>query len=309
MQTPDDIRPRTHTIMKTHKLSSLIAFGALLPLSAWGQASEETAEKPGADARDTHTPSGAGSIEKRPGHNSPHYNSPSERQRSNNMSTQPSQGGAATTQGLGQGMSDQQIQRVSSDQLEQRVTASSLMGKKVVDREGQEIGKVKDIGLAGVAPQLSEAGDQAGQQRIAGRETTGMRQQPGAATEPSPGLQASGTDGRERRNDPYLAEQRRQREVDRAGTAGSDTGMAAGQDRQQSESRQWARNQSLSQDVGGEARIFVQPDRSLGARGDLVAIPASQIHREGNQLRLDMSRDELRLLIAQQASERVSMVE
>lgn len=297
--------------MKTHKLSSLIAFGALLPLSAWGQSSDEQtsdsmSDKPGAAARDTHTPSGAGSIEKRPGHNSPHYNSPAERQRSE-MKTHSTPDGAMPNSGITSGASAQQIQRISSDQLDQRVTAGSLLGKKVVDREGQEIGKVKDIGLGGVVPQLGQPGDQ---RDFASSRSGTIRSQSGTATgmETSPGLQASRPDMRERPGDPYLEAQRRQREVDRAGTAGADRDMAAGQSGQRP--RQWSQNQTVRQpDASGEARIFVQPDRALGARGDLVAIPASQVHREGDQLRVDLSRDELRLLIAQQASERVTMAE
>lgn len=51
-------------------------------------------------------------------------------------------------------MQSGQVQRIPERELEQRVTASSLMGKRVVDREGQEIGKVKDIGLTAVLPHL-----------------------------------------------------------------------------------------------------------------------------------------------------------
>lgn len=311
--------------MNTRKTTSLIAIGALLPLAAWGQSSDSQSrdnmsEKPGASARDTHTPSGAGAIEKRPGHNSPHYTPDNNERRNANTGGASTQGQShsATGAGVSGSLAAGQIQRVSSEQLDQRVTAASLMGKKVVDREGQEIGKVKDIGLASVAPQLAMRGDArggaaSGSTTYSTRQGLGGRQQTTGTTEGSPGLQsaAGDVDTRQRQSDPYLRDQRIQREVDRAGTAGSDTGMAASSDgaqRTRDQQQQWTRNQTGQQDMsGGETRIFVQPDRSLGASGDLVAIPASQIQRQGDQLRVNMSRDELRSLLQQSA--RVTMNE
>lgn len=42
----------------------------------------------------------------------------------------------------------QQIERVSEDQLKNMVTADQLKGMKVVDRNGQKVGKVKHVGLS-----------------------------------------------------------------------------------------------------------------------------------------------------------------
>lgn len=161
-----------------------------------------------------------------------------------------------------------QIQRVSSDQLDQRLTASSLIGKKIVDRDGQDVGKVKDIGLGGLASQLSP-------QRSA--HVSAQRSDIGQLNEAEPRVgQATGT-----RADTYPQSG--------TGMTASGTGQSTGQ------SGQW----SASADAAGETRVFVQPDRALGLRGDLVAIPASQLRREGDNFRVDMSRDQIRTLVAQ----------
>lgn len=40
------------------------------------------------------------------------------------------------------------VKRVSADKLKDKITAERLKGKKVVDRDGQKIGKVKHVGLS-----------------------------------------------------------------------------------------------------------------------------------------------------------------
>jgi hypothetical protein len=206
------------------------------------------------------------------------------------------------------------------------------MGKKVVDREGQEIGKVKDVGLAAVVPQLAapSTASSSSMSSSTGQSDSGASRQQGASrvsipesTNPGPRPISPVSDGRGRQEDPYLAEQRLRREVDRAGTPGSDIGMEASSDASQatdtttrassamqpiqSSQTEQMRRQAAS---GGETRILVQPERSLGLSGDLVAIPASQIHREGDTLRVDMLREELRAIVARQPrASRVSMSE
>lgn len=302
-------------------MTSLIAVGALLPLAAWGQTSTPpdthkgglAADKPGANAREDHTSLDVNSSDARQDPASPHH-TPNRTNPPSRAGARLSDSGAST--GLSGSVSAQQIQRVSSEQLDQRVTASSLVGKKVVDREGQEIGKVKDVGLTNVAPQLASGASATGSSAstsAAAQSGGGLRQQGASSASisdsTSPGLRPADTtvDGRDRQEDAFLAEQRLRREVDRAGTAGSDKGLAAssqGDMTSQSRDRQARLSQSAQQEqqasAGGQPRILVQPERSLGLSGDLVAIPASQVHREGDTLRVDMSREELRAIVAQQ---------
>jgi hypothetical protein len=283
--------------MKTQHLTSLIAIGALLPLTALGQANRETERERQERLRnqqqqpsgETQTPSGAGAIDRRPGHNSPHYapgqgttrdgaagmsgddSQYRQQQHSQQQYNQSPRVGAGASAALGAS----QIQRISSDEIDQRVTASSIIGKKVLDRDGQDVGRVRDIGLSSVAPQLSQQGSaQASAQRSEIGQQRGQAQTQGRAGAPAevrtPGSQ---------QGDTY--------------TAGTGMGGATGQQ----QSGQWGASASASGE--SEARVFVQPDRALGVRGDLVAIPASQLRRDGDNFRIDMSRDQLRTLVAE----------
>lgn len=47
---------------------------------------------------------------------------------------------------------DKNIERITKDQLKSRLTAKDLIGKKVVDSDGKDVGEIKDIGLASVLP-------------------------------------------------------------------------------------------------------------------------------------------------------------
>ncbi len=272
--------------MKTQHLTSLIAFGALLPLTALGQTNRDTdrerqerwrATEPSGE---TQTPSGAGAIDRRPGHNSPHYapgqqttrdgaaglgqgrDDDRQRQGQQQYGQQQRQHGQQQQIGAaGAGMGQGQIERLSSNEVDQRLTASSIIGKRIVDREGQDVGRIRDIGLSSVVPQLSER-DQQGTQARTQRTETGQRNQPQAQAQTQ----------------------------NRAGT-GIQGGVQIGQGDQQ----QWGASAGVG---SGEAKVFVQPDRALGARGDMVAIPASQLRRDGDNFRIDMSRDQLRNLLA-----------
>lgn len=63
-------------------------------------------------------------------------------------SAEPWSTSAATTTITGLGG----IHRLSPDELKHRVTASSLIGKEIVDRDGQTVGTIKDVGLTQVLP-------------------------------------------------------------------------------------------------------------------------------------------------------------
>lgn len=234
--------------MKTQHLTSLIAFGAILPLTALGQSSPgNPIQREAYDPRPSETRSGP-----------PSARTPEAREA--REQSQQHRDMSADTQVYGQHQQQHgaagQIQRVSSDQLDQRLTASSIIGKKIVDRDGQDVGKVKDISLGGLGSQL---GPQASAQISTPRSDIGQLDE-------------------------------RDQSEPRVGQPGARTGTSA-----QGQSAQWG----ASAGAEGETRIFVQPDRALGVRGDLVSIPASQLRREGDNFRVDMSRDQIRSLVAQ----------
>ena len=52
-------------------------------------------------------------------------------------------------------MSGQDFKLIKKDKLDQKLTAENVIGKKVVDREGQTVGKVKDIGLGAALQEAS----------------------------------------------------------------------------------------------------------------------------------------------------------
>ena len=81
------------------------------------------------------------------------------------------------------GTSAASYHQVSEDNLKNRVTAHQLIGKEVVDRDGQKVGKVKDIGLT----RALGAGDWGSQ---AGRNNA-MSTASGSATMPATGSMSS----------------------------------------------------------------------------------------------------------------------
>jgi|GEM_PF-5943487 hypothetical protein len=209
--------------------SSLIAVGALLPFSAWSndRATKSGLQREAYDSRPSETRSASPAVR-------------AEQMRDESRTSDRAQDDmdaprATFTPDHGAGSG---IERITKDELERRVTATDLIGTKVLDREGREIGKIKDIGLASVAPQLADT-------RTTSRNTD--------ASEATSEL-----------------------------------------------SQSWTRHDQR------EARVFVSPDRSLSAGDALVAIPAAQLHREGDALRLDMSREELRSFVSVNTN-RVSM--
>lgn len=220
--------------MKTPRTTSLLAIGALLPLAAWAgsdartQNQSTTIQREAYDPRPSETRSGPPSARESESSMQTPRESRIDHSRVDTVGT-PTSAAVAS-----------RIEYVKTEELDHRVTASDLIGTKVVDREGQEIGKVKDIGLSGVAPQLAP--------------------QPDSVRSGDAELRASGLSDTSPRSVPE-----------------------------------------------GEARVFVKTARALDSDGALVAIPATQLHREGNVLRVDISREELRSIVAMQDTNRVSM--
>jgi hypothetical protein len=231
--------------MKTEHLTSLIAIGAILPLAAWGDdTSRYSIQREAYDPRPSETRSGPPTArvdESRDQISDTSRRADLDEPHGPHMSHTSTSSPAATT------ASASGIERVSEEQIEQRLTASALIGTRVVDREGQEIGKVKDIGLSAVAPQLAS---QESPVAVAHSRSDG----PGFST--SPGL-----------------------------------------------SQPW----SQASGEARETRVFIRPSRALGAGDSLVAIPATQLRREGDALRVDLSREELRSLVSEQEISPVSM--
>ena len=228
--------------MKTQPILSLIAVGALLPLAAWGDdaRTQNTIQREAYDPRPSETRSGPPTSRM--------TESTELRSRQETRETAEPIHSSATTPALTEsGAVGAGIERLSQEQVEHRLTASELIGTKVVDREGQEIGKVKDIGLTTVAPQLAAETE---------TRTIARNSPDSAPSAPSSGL-----------------------------------------------SQPWTQSGGATK----EARVLVRPSRALGAGDALVAIPATQLHREGDALRIDLSREELRSLVGEQEASRVSM--
>jgi hypothetical protein len=225
--------------MKTEHITSLIAVGAFLPLAAWGDdATRYSIKREAYDPRPSETRSGPPKArvdetrEQIP--DSSHSGDLDEPHSPHMAPTSTSAPASTSTAASAAG-----LERLSEEQAEQTLNASDLIGTRVVDRDGHEIGKVKDIGLIAVAPQLAP-------------------QQPTVA----------------------IAHSR----SDRSGTVSS-SGLS----------------QPWNETSGGakEARVFVRPARTLDAGDSLVAIPATQLRREGDALRVDLSLDEVRSLISE----------
>ncbi len=114
--------------LSNHSRSALkgtVIAALLLPLTALAQP-------------DQHRPPGsATSVEPKPGQS-----------QSNTLSTPTDRSQQAPQYGVSVTATDSPgLQRVSEKELKQQLTADRLIGKKVKDRSGETIGKVKDIGL------------------------------------------------------------------------------------------------------------------------------------------------------------------
>lgn len=168
--------------MKHRKITSAtIATALLLPLAAWGGQSGTTASSQGqtADERDQQSQSGQygtqeGSRSRTQGtsRTSGQYSTQQDRDQRRDLkgsgqsgtrstweSRQSGQAGqagqsgqygtgqSARTLGTASAQLSAQVQRVEQAELETRVTAKDLIGKQVKDRNGEAVGKVKDIGL------------------------------------------------------------------------------------------------------------------------------------------------------------------
>jgi hypothetical protein len=151
--------PKPTIPMKTRHLVTFLAISAALPLAGWSQSST-----PGTSSgsSSSNSNSNGNSTWNNNNANNANPNAPgssssgSDRMNSTNSGTYtPSTSGASSynTDTGYTGSSTADIRRVSQDRLDSRLTAKSLIGQKVVDQSGKEIGRVKDIGLSGVLPQ------------------------------------------------------------------------------------------------------------------------------------------------------------
>jgi hypothetical protein len=237
--------PKPDITMKTEHLTSLIAVGAILPLAAWGDdTTRYSIQREAYDPRPSETRSGPPTA--RVDETRDQITEQTSRADLNEPDS-PHMSRTSTSSHTTTAASSAGIERISEEQVEQRLTASALIGTRVVDREGQEIGKVKDIGLAAVAPQLAS-------QPSATAIAHSRSDRPGAT--PTSGL-----------------------------------------------SQPWSQTSGESK----EASVFIRPSRSLGAGDALVAIPATQLRREGDALRVDLSRDEVRSMVSEQEINSVSL--
>lgn len=119
----------------------------LLPVSAFGQAAGGSSGSAGTSP---------GTSDSNPASDSTQY--------PRSLGSDRSSIGSSSTESSTSGMprrsrtsSTSKIAKVSEDHLETRLTAEQLIGKSVVDREGNEIGEVKDVGLASVVKQSTQS--------------------------------------------------------------------------------------------------------------------------------------------------------
>jgi hypothetical protein len=263
--------------MKTPPLILSLALASLLPVTAWAEApatgpADRSIGPPSKDAWPARSAAGDNDRPGADADRSQQQRSSAEYRRQEDQrlrqSRQSSEDTFTSLDASPQSAGSGQIQRVSSSDTERRVTATSLIGKKVLDREGQEIGKVKDVGITSAASHLRDP-------KMAGAST---------------GTRMSRTDGQDpsQSTDPGRVNETRSLNPDRSG----DGGLAS--------TRSPGAAQSSASQANREPRLLIQAGRSLQTEGDLVSIPASQVSREGDDLRVDMSRDELRALVSRQ---------
>lgn len=243
--------------MKTRHLVTFLAVSAALPLAGWSQSSTS-----GSSSGSSRSDSSGGSTWNDNNTNNSNPNAPgtsssgSDRLNSTNSGTYtPSASGSAngassynTDTGY-TGSSTADIRRVSQDRLDSRLTAKSLIGQKVVDQSGKEIGRVKDIGLSGVLPQDL--------QKSSSASSSGM----GSSSS------SSGSD--------------------LSSTGSMSSGMT-------SAGLSSSRNVPVYVSVGG----------FLGAGGELVSIPASQLSRDGDNLKVQMSESQIKSLTSNESNSR-----
>lgn len=132
--------------MNLRSLTSAIAVSSILPLIAWSQSSGQTSGSRSDQQRSNASSSSqqsAGATRDRAPAPDPSAATPS-----TPASAEPWSTSAASTTITAVGG----IQRITPDQMKQRVTASSLVGKEIVDRDGKTLGTIKEIGLTGVLP-------------------------------------------------------------------------------------------------------------------------------------------------------------
>ncbi len=136
--------------MKTRKFTSLIAVGSILPLAAWAQS-----DTGGSTNTTTTTPSSAAASDwesQRDQTGTTARDSASETRATDTATTADTADWSRDSSMATTSATAGEVQRVTQDDLEQQATASSIIGKDVVDRDGNKVGTVKDISIASLLP-------------------------------------------------------------------------------------------------------------------------------------------------------------
>jgi|GEM_PF-4519123 len=184
--------------------------------------------------------------------------------------------------------SGQQFLRVSEAQMDTRITADQLKGKKVVDRNGQKIGKIKHIGLTQALGQADQSLSETSRSGGAGSssvnpDSRSSMQSTGASTR-SPTTTASAG------SRPTGSS---------TSTSASSTGSGSSLPSSPSMSSPGSIVPTLSSSSmngGGQARLLVELDNDVaGANDDLIEIPISQARfdKEKGEVKLQVSRQDL----------------
>ncbi|HWL14597.1 MAG TPA: PRC-barrel domain-containing protein [Opitutus sp.] len=153
--------------MNPKKITSLIAISSLLPIAAWsqtsGSGSSGRSSNSGSSATQSSGSTSNSDWQRQNNASSTGTTSASGAMSNNNNYNSGKRDRASTGSAMNSGSASQwdhssaaggvaSIQRVKQDDLENRLTAESVIGKDVVDRDGNKIGTIKDIGLASVLP-------------------------------------------------------------------------------------------------------------------------------------------------------------
>lgn len=170
----------------------------------------------------------------------------------------------------------QNFRRIKEDKLENKITAERLKGKTVVDRDGQKIGTVKNIGLSAALQSGSDSQWQTSAGSTGAGSTSDTRTAAGRTSGSTSGSSASmGTTAN-------------------ASGSMSATGSIHGT--------------SATASMGGQSgqvELYVELDDAVGVSGDdLAVIPASRVQfdQQKDQLKLQIGRQEFASMLSQSAA-------
>ncbi len=176
----------------------------------------------------------------------------------------------------------QKMKKVKEKSLEDQTTADHLIGKKVVDREGNEIGEIKDIGLSQVVDRSDQSDDRKENQKD--RNSDSPNNEWNDSNQRTGDMAATGQSG----NNSDRAQSERDRystESNRNQTGDTDTARMG--DRSGNGSTEFGMSQDSEQN---EVRVYISTGDD-----ELLQVSASQLtyDKEKDELSIDVSQSEI----------------